>query len=287
MSQGFASYPDATLEELIAVMRSELGNLPKQEAKVVQYFLLNLSSLSFETGKSIARKAGVAEVTVGRVLRRLGCDGMKEFKQRLRQRYSVAGGVPEKKIDVSGKWRQVLDSEISAVQSVFAQRDTEAFAKAQSLLVEANQIFITGFQTVRGLAEDTARRMALARLDVRYLSPHDGMLAEWISDADSEKSCLLLIDVVPYAGECQSFAKLAKSQGRHIVMVTDEYCHWARDVADAVIYAPSSTGLFLESTLGINAALALLVDAVADASSEDTKARLKEWKQLTRGLHLF
>ncbi len=287
MSQGFASYPEATLEELVSAMKAQIGALPKQEAKVVQYFLLNLSSLSFETGKSIAQKAGVAEVTVGRVLRRLGCDGMKEFKQRLRQRYSVAGGVPEKKLDVSGKWRQCLEAETAGIQSVFAQRETREFLTAQSLLSQADQVFVTGFQTVRGLAEDTGRRLALARPNVQYLSAHDGMLAEWIGSRSAKQSCLLLVDVVPYAGESQALARLAKEQGRKIVMVTDEYCHWARDLADAVIYAPSSTGLFLESTLGLNAALALLVDAVADTSADDAKARLKEWKQLTRGLQLF
>src|SRR3546814_6002377 len=93
------------------------------------------------------------------------------------------------------------------------------------------------------------------------------MLAEW-TDVDSQsappdsqkgssnsreasQSCLLLVDVVPYARESADLARLAKEQGRRCIVVSDEYCHWGREVADAVIYAPSRTGLFLESTVGI------------------------------------
>src|SRR6056297_3870656 len=77
MRQGFTSYKDGTLEELLTEMQAELSTLPKQEAKVVQFILLNVDSLSFETGRSIAEKAGVSEVTVGRALRRFGCDSVK------------------------------------------------------------------------------------------------------------------------------------------------------------------------------------------------------------------
>ena len=52
MRQGFTSYKDGTLEDLLTEMQAELSTLPKQEAKVVQFILLNVDSLSFETGRS-------------------------------------------------------------------------------------------------------------------------------------------------------------------------------------------------------------------------------------------
>lgn len=287
MIGGFASYADATFETLTALIRKELPNLPKQEARVAQYLLLNIDSLSFETGKSIAQKARVSEVTVGRVLRRFGCDGMREFKELLRQRYSISGSLPDKKDDIAGRWRASLNAEVDAVRTVFGQRESTMFEDAKDRLATAEEVFVTGFQTVRGLAEDTARRLSLARSNVRYLSAHDDMLSEWIGSPAPEKSCLLMVDVVPYAGEGQALATLARQQGRSVVLVTDEYCHWANEVAHATIFAPSATGLFLESTLGLNAALALLVDAVANATPEKSASRLREWKGLTRQIKLF
>lgn len=288
MQSGFASYSSASFEELVMKIEANLSNLPKQEAKIAQYFLLNRDSLSFETGSSIAKKAGVSEITVGRMLRRFGCEGMKELRRLLLHKYSVNGEtMPSSSAELSPHWRGQLASEISSLHSVYEQIGTDYFKTAVDCLWEAETVYVTGFQAVRGLAEDTARRLSLARKHVRYLSPHDSMLAEWIDGDEAEKTCLLLIDVVPYAVECAGLARLAKKQGRKVVLVTDEYCHWPRGLADATIHAPSATGLFLESTLGLVAALALVNNEVANRHQDGSTQRLKEWKSLAHSLKIF
>ena len=70
-------------------------------------------------------------------------------------------------------------------------------------------------------------------------------------------------------------------------MVSDEYCHWSREIANAAIYAPSRTGLFLESTVGIVVALSLLVDAAAKSDAAKAERRLAQWKRHSRRLGLF
>ena len=140
---------------------------------------------------------------------------------------------------------------------------------------------------MRGIAEDFARRLALARHDVHYLSAHDGMLGEWLEPEEASDSCLVLVDVVPYASESLRLARLAKTQGRAVIVVSDEYCHWSREIADAAIYAPSRTGLFLKSTLGIVAALSLMIDVAAKANENEAARRLVQWKTNSKKLGLF
>lgn len=287
MSEGFASYPGVTYDELMTKMQANTKDLPRQEAKIAQYILLNSDSVQIETGKSIAQKAGVAEVTVGRLLRRLGCDGMKEFKQLLRRRYSAAGGMPERQQEVPNGHLDTLDAELRGIRAVFEQINGADFQTACSCLSKAKSVHVTGFQSVRGLAEDAARRLAIARDDVRFVSAHDGMLAEWIEGITAENTCLLMVDVVPYAAESKHMAELAAAQGRKVVIVCDEYCHWARDYADAVIYAPTATGLFLESTLGLNMAFALLCNSVALDEPDRSNQRLSAWKSASRKLGIF
>jgi len=287
VSEGFASYPGVTYDELMNKMRASTKDLPRQEAKIAQYILLNSDSVQIETGKSIAQKAGVAEVTVGRLLRRLGCDGMKEFKQLLRRRYSAAGGMPEREPEVPKVHLDTLEAELRSIRAVFEQINGTDFQTACSCLSEARSVHVTGFQSVRGLAEDAARRLAIARDDVRFVSAHDGMLAEWIDTSTAENTCLLMVDVVPYAVESKHIAELATLQGRKVVIVCDEYCHWARDCADAVIYAPTATGLFLESTLGLNMAFSLLCNAVALDDLDASSQRLSAWKTTSRKLGIF
>ena len=283
---GFVSYPQASFEEFVAALEAALPSLPRQEARLAQAMLLSLDALPLETGKSLADKVGVPEVTVGRLLRRLGCDGMRELKRLLRQRYSVTGAFPDMRGDVPPALEAVLEAEIAAVTSVFQQATGPAWQRAVEIVRSAARVHVTGFQSVRGIAEDFARRLALARPTVAYLSPHDGMLGEWL-DGDGAGACLIIVDVVPYAREAAELARIARAQGRGVVVVSDEFCHWSREHADAAVYAPSRTGLFLESTLGIVAALSLLVDAAAQAEASGAQGRLAQWKSNSRRLGLF
>lgn len=288
MTQGFASYAEAPIDEFVSKVEAGMSSLPKQEAKVAQYFLLNMGAITFETGKSIAEKAGVAEITVGRMLRRFGYSGMKDFKAMLRHRYSVTGeSIGRDTGELSDDWQDQMNAELRAVSTVYGKIGTPAFEAAERYLREAEEVHVTGFQTVRGLAEDAARRLALARPRVRFLSGHDSMLSEWLDTDQAAGCCVLIIDVVPYAAECEVIARMAREQGRSVVVVTDEYCHWAQDVTDAVINVPSKTGLFLESILGLNAAVSLLVHATAMANPEGLDARMRDWKRLSQRMHLF
>jgi DNA-binding MurR/RpiR family transcriptional regulator len=114
------------------------------------------------------------------------------------------------------------------------------------------------------------------------------MLAEWIGATNvSRNECLIIIDVVPYAREASLMAELSKEAGRHIVVITDELCHWGHDYTDLVIHAPARNGLFLESTSALVAALNMLVHAVSESDPEATSERLVQWKAATRRLKVF
>ncbi|SDU32728.1 MurR/RpiR family transcriptional regulator [Stappia sp. ES.058] len=289
MESGFSSFPLAKFDEFIKRLQEETPKLPKQEARLAQFISLNISSLGLETGKSLAGKAGVSEVTVGRLLRRLGCDGMKGLKQLLREHYSVTTASFVSDGDIPDRYQQTHEAEVQALTSVFIQTGGRNWETITRLLSGSERIYVTGFQSVRGLVEDFHRRLALARRDVFFLSAHDDMLVEWLAPDPQEaaKSCLILVDVVPYATETVKLARLAKEQGRAIIVVSDEYCHWSRDLADAAIYAPSRTGLYLESTIGIVAALSLVVDAAATGNPEESGRRLAEWKANSKRLGIF
>lgn len=296
MSEGFASYPTVSFAELAEKIDAALPGLPTQEARLAQFMLLNIEKLALETGRTLAAKVGVSEVTVGRLLRRLGCDGMRGLKAMMREQYSLSAGARPmaggEAPAMNDRLERVLGAEIDALHSIFQQAGSNAFRELTKRLAEAQGVYVTGFQSVRGIAEDCARRLAIARPNVRYLSAHDSMLAEWLLPSGEggdrpEDTCLLLIDVVPYARESQDLARIARGQGRRCVVVTDEYCHWAKDVADAVLHAPSRSGLFLESTVGIVSALNLVVDGVAGLQDDGGRQRIDQWKLMARDVRLF
>lgn len=289
MSSGFASFPQGPLGDLVGNLEQALPTLPKQEAKIAQFMLLNVHSIGPETGKSLALRVGVSEITVGRLMRRLGYNGTKDLKDILRQHYAVGGSSQAPSNDIGKAFKRVMEAELSVIRTVFEQTGNDHWSRANELVSQSRKVFVTGFQSVRGLSEDFARRLSIARPNVQYLSPHDGMLGEWLDtkNEDAQDECIILIDVVPYATEGQEIAKIAKKQGRPCIVVSDEFCHWSSELADAALYAPSNTGLFLESTIGLNVTLALLVDRAAEANPEGSKKRLASWKKNARRLGLF
>ncbi len=294
MKEGFSSYLQSsfpTFEEQLDAVLPELSNL---EAQVAQYMRLNVSELSFETGSSLAGKVGVSEVTVSRLLRRLGYEGMRGLKRELRNQLTnreLLKEVASTDLEVPKPLSEVLDLEIEAVRDVYRQSASPMWNRLVSAVAGADRVYVTGFQTVRGIAEDCARRLALARCDVRFLAAHDGMLTEWLGPSRAQGSraneCLILIDVVAYAREAPILAKLCEETNRSLVVVTDEMCHWAKNHTDLVIHASTRSGLFLESTVAITAALNLIVDAVAKESPSEIADRLQDWKANARALNLF
>ncbi len=294
MKEGFSSYLQnsfPTFEEQLDAVLPELSNL---EAQVAQYMRLNVSELSFETGSSLAGKVGVSEVTVSRLLRRLGYEGMRGLKRELRNQLTNREPLKEvtsTDLKVPKPLSEVLDLELEAVSDVYRQAASPMWSQLVRAVASADRVYVTGFQTVRGIAEDCARRLALARSDVRFLAAHDGMLTEWLGPSCAKdqpaNECLILIDVVAYAREAPILARLCEEANRTLVVVTDEMCHWAKNHTDLVVHASTRSGLYLESTVAITAALNLIVDAVAKESPSEIADRLQDWKANARALNLF
>lgn len=292
MREGFSTYLNTDFPTLEAQLDAVLPELPKLEAQVAQYMRLNVGELSFETGASLAQKVGVSEVTISRLLKRLGYEGMRGLKRELRAQLSnrdTLSTVASSDLDVPTPLAVVLDQELEAVRDVFRQCASPTWHRLVQRIAYADQVYVTGFQTVRGIAEDCARRLALARGAVRFLAAHDSMLTEWLPRPGHDQSgeCLVLIDVVAYAREAEVLARLCTETGRSLVIVTDEMCHWARNHTELVVHASTRSGLFLESTVAITAALNLIVDAVAKERADETAERLQNWKATARTLHLF
>lgn len=292
MSGLFSSHPGVGHAAVAERIEAVLNRLPKQEAQVAQYLLLNLNDLPFQTGASIARAAGTSEVTVSRLLNRLGYRGMAGLKRELRgnrDENRLRAQLDDSTAVVEPTLRNALETEVRGLANVYAQAGTERWQEAVSAVSSAGRVLVTGFQTVRGLAEDFSRRLALVRGNVQFFSAHDGMLCEWLTEAEprTARDCLILIDVVPYAREAPVIAQQIHATQQHLVILSDEHCHWARALTRLVFHAPSGNGLLFESMGALLTMTNVLAHGVATREPERTASRRQHWQTLTRRLQLF
>lgn len=287
MSQPAASPVETPLS---ARLRAVSGDLTKSEAMIAQWLVLNEAGLALETGASIAAKTGVSEITVSRFLRRLGFRGMAELKAEV-------GSAAALHIHAADRYMRLLEGELGtllkrdadAVLGLGAQIARPEWAEAIAAIDGADEVFVTGFQTVRGLAEDFARRLGIVRGSVRYVSAHDGGLVEWLPSRRraGEARALVLVDMVPYAREAEIVVQSARRLGYAVVVVTDELNSWAQAHTPYVFHASTKAGAFLESTGPLATLLNLVTHAVAGRDPEKARQRIGSWPALLRDLGLY
>lgn len=276
---------------LAARLRGLSGRLTRSEAVIAQWLMLNEATLGLETGASVAAKTGVSEITVSRFLRRLGVRGIAGLKEDLQAALVHAHVSP------SDRYFRLLDGEIGAIlkrdaEAVLAlaqEVEKPAWAGAIDAIAGADEVFVTGFQTIRGIAEDFTRRLAIVRGSVRFLSPHDDGLVEWIPSARraEERRCLVMVDMAPYAREALPILQTARRLGMGAVVVTDELNTWAAPETPFVFHVATKVDAFLESTGPMTTLMNVIIHEVARRAPDRARKRIKDWPPIMRGLGLY
>ncbi len=276
---------------LASRLRGLSGGLTKSEAIIAQWLILNEATLGLETGASVAAKTGVSEITVSRFLRHAGYKGLQALKEDLQ------AALLNVHVSPSDRYFRLLDSKIGAIlkrdaDAVLAlaqEVEKPAWAPAIDAIAAADEVFVVGFQTIRGIAEDFTRRLAIVRGSVRFLSPHDGGLVEWIPSfrRAEETRCLVMVEMAPYAREALPILKTARRLGMQAVVVTDELNTWASAETPFVFHVTTKVDAFLESTGPMTTLMNVIIHEVAGRAPDKARKRIKDWPPIMRGLDLY
>jgi DNA-binding MurR/RpiR family transcriptional regulator len=270
---------------LLLRLQAIQGDLTRSEAMLAQWLTLNEGGLGLETGASIAAKTRVSEITVSRFLRRLGYKGLAALKADLGPRMVSALSLNDTFRLMDGETGDLIRRDAEGVLALAEQVARPEWAQAIAAVHRASRVHVTGFQTVRGLAEDFSRRLAVMRPEVRFFAAHDGGLAEWIDLA--EGALLFLIDTVPYAREAEPIVARAAALGMVVVVATDELNTWAAGYTPFVFHVAAKSGAFVESTGPLASMLNLVTHAVAAQDPASARDRLARWPGLIKDLGLF
>lgn len=248
--------------------------LTVSERMIAGWLMANLPAVPFETAASIGARVGVSAMTVGRLLKSLGYAGMAALKDDLRGdllRGDLADAPWLLARAVGADAR--LKAETAAIADVYARAETPAWAAVVALLASAGNVLVAGFQTERGLAAGFAHHLGYVRPGVRGLDAGNGLFAE-VDDAGAG-DVLVLVDLRRYSRHFRLLAEAAVARGVPLVVVTDPYCPWARDLTPHILTAEVALGHFWDMNTALASLLNLLVDDVVRAiGAELVHARL-------------
>lgn len=271
-------------------LNKNFSDLPPTERTLAAYIQANLDDIAFENGESLARKSGVSPNTVSRFLRRLGYVGLKSLKEELRDQVRVQSLLNpaliervEKEVNNLG---EPIGREIEALVELSKLLDSPRWTTILDVVTGAEKVFVCGFQTVSGLAEDFANRLALVRPGVEFLNLYGGVIGPWI-DSNKERSCLILIDIAPYAEAGITFAQECLRNDADLVVFADEYGIAQHVTTPHIVTMQTKTGLILESTGGLTTALNFLVHGVASLRKGELKERMRFYQDRVKSLKLY
>jgi DNA-binding MurR/RpiR family transcriptional regulator len=241
----------------------------KADKTIAAFMLSQLDSLPFETAASVAAKVEVSEATVGRFCRTIGYKSFKDLKEHLQKDFGDRPWlIGDRLQDLRERARagedqlaRGLELEIAALVTIYEQARTPDWARAIQRLATCPQVFATGFQTERGMAQFFVNQLQYLRDGVRLLDLAGGNFAELLA-SDPSRSCLVLFEARRYSRLAKELASEAKAAGFPVTLVTDPYCAWARDLADEVFVVPTSLNQFWESSAQMSSLANLLVNGV-------------------------
>jgi DNA-binding MurR/RpiR family transcriptional regulator len=256
-------------------LRQRYDGLTVSERMIAGWLLDNLAGVPFETAASIGARVGVSAMTVGRLLKSLGYNGMAALKADLRgdMLQPDRGDAPWLLAPKPGTPDARLQAETAAIADVYARAETPDWAAVVALLAGARQVLVVGFQTERGLAAGFAHHLGYVRSQVRSLDAGSGLYAELEEATDAD--VLVLIDLRRYSRHFRQLAEAAVARGVPLVVVTDPYCPWVRDLTAHILTAEVALGHFWDMNTVLASLLNLLVDGVVGAiGPEKVHARL-------------
>ena len=252
-------------ESLIEVM----STASKAERAIANYMLAGLSTLPFETAASLAAKVEVSEATVGRFCRAIGYRSFKDLKNRLRQEIGEAPWL------ISDRLRELqsrnatepeqltrgLELEIAALVAVYEIAQSPEWNRVAKRLAQFKSIYVTGFQTERGMAQIFVNQLQYLRGGVHLIDLAGGNFAELLA-AERDDVALVIFEARRYSQMALLLAQEAKAADIPVTLVTDLYCDWGRDLVDEMFVVPTDFNLFWESTAQMASLANLLVNSI-------------------------
>lgn len=259
----------------------------KSEKAIGSYMLANMTGIPFETAASLAEKVGVSEPMIGRFCRSLGYPRFKAFKEILR---ADIGDRPwligdrlqqfrERNKNGTDELAHSLDLEIAGLVAVYEMARSSSWHRAVELLSRSPQVYAAGFQTERGVAQIFVNQMEYLRPGVRLLDLAGGNFSELLL-ADADQSCVVIYEVRRYSRLAPLLAQQARAAGIPVILVTDEFCAWGRELADEMFVVPTQFNLFWDSNSLMVSLTNLLINSVFAALGSTVEQRMNRTSEL-------
>jgi DNA-binding MurR/RpiR family transcriptional regulator len=250
-----------------------LATASKADKAIASYMLAQLNSIPFETAASLADKVEVSEPTVGRFCRSIGFASFKDLKDHLKQDIGDRPWLISDRLRDFQRSAQAgedqlgtgLQMEIAGLVAVYELARTPEWKRVVTRLASAPDVFATGFQTERGMAQIFVNQLHYLRERVHLLDLANGNFSELLLSStapDGARPALVIFEARRYSRMAKLLAVEARAAGIPVTLITDAFCDWGRELVDEMFVVPTEFNLFWDSTAQMASLANLLVNSV-------------------------
>lgn len=277
-----------TPDDPVAALTALLPELRAQMVGAARFILAHPEDVAVFSMRELARRAGVAPVTLVRLAQRLGLAGYGALRRHYMDgvRAGRILGAATRNVDAArgiaiaaarhAAPRGFVEEFFAAEQDILARAlaglSEEALDRAATLLAEAPRVFVVARRTPFPAAFALAYALRKARPGVVLLDDVAGAPETPIEDA-APGDALVAITFAPYSRMTLDLATQGMAAGARVVAIVDaRSAPIARLARPLLFVAPTTSRAFPESALG-TLALANLLVALAVAKLGDAAQR--------------
>jgi DNA-binding MurR/RpiR family transcriptional regulator len=268
------------------LLRQREAELTTAETRVARTLLADYPLAGLGTVASLARRAGVSDPTVVRLVAKLGLAGgypafqkalLEEVEARLRSPLMMMEARAPAERGASEAYLGSLEGRLAEMRQ---QGTAEPYARAIALLSDRKlRLTLLGGRFSRYLAGILYTHLVQLRPALRHL---DGTTAEAVDALVDlgRQDVVVIFDYRRYQADVVEFAQEAAARGARILLFTDPYRSPIAEVAHLVLTAPVEADSAYDSMVPALAQLEALLAGLLERRGHDMRQRLEEIEAL-------
>lgn len=269
-----------TVRELLT--RSDLALTPS-ETKIAQVLLTDYPVAGLGTATALARRAGVSDPTVIRLVTKIGFEGYHAFQMQLVEEVEAGLRSPlmmmETKRPVSDGLsiaESYIRSAAAAIESAADMTVPQTYEKAVSLLMSTKGcVLLVGGRFSRFVSGMLAAYLRQFRSDVVSLAPLTSESCDILVELGS-RDTLIVFDHRRYQRDVILFAKQAAERGVRLILFTDAWRSPIAKRAKVVIVSPVEVGSPYDSLAPVVTQVEALIAYVVARQKPLNRIRVQE-----------
>ncbi|MHA4734418.1 MurR/RpiR family transcriptional regulator [Ensifer adhaerens] len=272
-----------TVREILS--QPDLSLTPSEE-RIIQVLLAEYPIAGLGTANSLAKKAGVSDPTVTRLVVKLGFEGFPDFQAKLisdveTRLQSPLQMMESKKSQVGDEGPVVtyLRSVSNLVEKTIGATPVTTYDRAAKLLMDARQVVVLGGRFSRHVAGMLGSYILQFRSNVRDADTLSAQEFDTLVDM-GRKDVLVVFDYRRYQRDVVEYSTQAAANGVKIVLFTDQWLSPIAEVAEVTIIAPQDVASPYDTLVPSLAQMEALVASMVANMTSEMRGRIEKLESI-------